>query len=133
MLQIAKERSGALIHESQKSQKSRFDGSKHRRWELLFISSESRRAAFDLGVSVTLDSGINVLDKDQAELEPSAAQHQEERERNDSHVTKVERSLQYSAHSTSMEVEVKGIDIDEKTGHASVDVSRPPPTVIFPR
>jgi len=85
------------------------------------------------GRSVALDTRIDVLHKQQTELESSASKHEEESEGDNSHVPEVERGLQQTCHSTAMEVVVEGIQVDEDSCHSSVGVRCPPPTMVLSR
>ena len=71
--------------------------------------------------------------KGKTEVETSTAKHQEEGKRDDRHVTKVERRLKHTTHSTSVEVIEERICVDEQPGHSCIDEGTPPPSVIFPR
>lgn len=80
---------------------------------------------------VAFDARVNVFDEDETELEGGGTQHQEECERDNSHVTEVERTLQHTLHVTSMEVVIERVNVDEKTGHSTIHVRCPPPTMIL--
>lgn len=64
-------------------------------------------------------------------MESRAAQHQKESEGDNSHVSKVERRLKQTIHTTSVEVVEERVRVDEDTSHTSIDESTPPPSVIF--
>ena len=64
-------------------------------------------------------------------MESRTTQHQEETKRNYRHIPEVERRLEQSIHSTSMEIVEEGIRIDKDTSHTGIDKDTPPPSVIF--
>jgi len=72
-----------------------------------------------------------MLNKEKTEVETSTSQHQEESERDDGHVSKIERRLEQATHSTSVEVIEERVCVDEETSHSCVDESTPPPSMIF--
>ena len=74
-----------------------------------------------------------MLNKEKTEMESSTAQHQEEGKRNDRHVPEVKRGLEYTTHSTSIEVVEERISVDENTSHSRIDECTPPPSMVLPR
>lgn len=65
-------------------------------------------------------------------MESRTSQHEEESKRNNSHVPKVERGLEHSTHSTSVEIIEEGVSVDKQPSHSSIDECAPPPSVILP-
>ena len=84
-----------------------------------------------LSFLIAFHTGINVLHKYQTELEPGSSEHKEEAEGHNCHVSEVEGRLQNTCHSTSMKIVVERVDVDEDTGHSSINVGGPPPSMIF--
>ena len=74
-----------------------------------------------------------MLNKEKTEMESSTAQHQEEGKRHDRHVPEVKRGLEYTTHSTSIEVVEERISVDENTSHSRIDECTPPPSMVLPR
>ena len=72
-----------------------------------------------------------MLHKEKTEMESRAAQHQKECEGDNRHVSKVERRLEQTIHTTSLEVVEERVSVDENTSHTSIDEGTPPPSVIF--
>jgi len=63
--------------------------------------------------SVGLDGTVDVADEHPARVEPDGPHHQEEPERDNRHVQKVESRLQEAAHAAVVEVVEEAVRVDE--------------------
>ena len=72
-----------------------------------------------------------MLHEEKTEVESSTAQHQEEGEGDNGHISKIEGRLKQTIHSTSVEVVEERIGINENTSHSGIDKGTPPPSVIL--
>ena len=80
---------------------------------------------------IRLHRTVNVVHEGEGAVEANKSEHDEERIRDDAHVTKVEGQLQHAVHVGAVREVVEGVHEDKQTGGATVDEGGPPPSVVL--
>jgi len=71
---------------------------------------------------ITLDSGINVLDEEQAELKANSSKHNETGIRSQRHAPKEDKGLKQSGHCGIIKVVVDGESEQDNSYHSTVPI-----------